>query len=171
MAMTYNATVGGALVRTGTGGAAALESLGIPKDGVKIEITKHDKRVMTDVSGPDMPAELQEMGMSAKIRCTLIAVDLAVALKIKKGASETTEGTTPAIGSFLGGLGQPYAFRLLIDSTTDTPYNFLTAKLVSWQEKKSSQHNEYDVEFFAWAYLAPTATTAAAAVLYNSTRT
>lgn len=171
MAVTYKATVGGAIVKTGTGGAAALETLGIPEDGVQVEISKHDLPVKTDVAGDAVPAELQEMGMDAVIRMTLVAWDNAVALKLEKAASESTEGTQPAMGIFMGGVGQPAAFRLLIDSTTDDPFNFITAKIRRYRERKSSKHNKLELEFYAWTYLAPTVTSATGVKLYDRVRT
>jgi hypothetical protein len=169
MAMTYHATVGGVLVKTGTGAAHALEQFCIPEEGVDIAITIYDTPIHTDVSGQKVPAELQDFGKDAVIKMRAISWDDAVFVKLATAAAEAAELTEPAMGGLIGTGG--YSYRLLILSSTDLSYNFINAKLRPIKTKPSSVRNFLDLEFYAWAYLGPTITSAATVKLFDRTTT
>src|SRR5258708_38798709 len=75
----------------------------------------------------------------------------------------------PPMGALIG-TNQLHA-RLLIDSATDLPWNFPTARLRPFSVKPSSERNFLDLEFYAWPFIPAFATTAAGAVLANRLRT
>lgn len=167
MALTYHVTAGGVYCRTGTGSASALETFGVPEDGFMVNVTKHEKPFHTDVSGPMAPADIQDFGSEAIIRAKLIAYDLSVAYKIEKAAGQSTDGLLPAMGTLIGTGG--YTFRFLIVSADDEVWNFPTTKLRNFSRKPSSERNVYDLELYAWGYVAPSLTTASTIVVYNRT--
>ena len=169
MAVSRHSTVGGVLVKTGTGIAAALELLGVPAGPVEIIETKHERPVFDDISGDAVPGDIQDTGIDYIIRMNLVSYDDAIVTKIAACAGQTVDGVAPAQGYFITGSG--YGFRLLIDSTTDRPWNFTNAKLRSRGPKPSSEYQKLMLEFYAWGYVIPTATTAAGIVVANQVRT
>lgn len=171
MALTYHVTVGGAYLSTYTGagwpgGTGALEPFGVPEEGVLVAVTKHEKLIMTDVSGPEAPAEIQDMGMTALITCTLIAYDVAVGRKLERAAGQASAGLSPAIGTLLG--TNVYDFALLVQSLTDEPWTFPHTKIRTFSRKPSSTRNEYDFEAFAWGFVPASTLTSSGIVVYTN---
>lgn len=165
MALTYHVTTGGVYLQVGTGAAGALETLGVPEDGIFIDITKHERPIHTDVSGPEVPADIQDFGISAVIRCSLIAYDLAVADRVERAAGQGAGGLLPAMGTLIG--TDDRSFAVAIASATDEPWNFPTAKVRTYSRKPSSERNKYDISFFAWGFIPATLLTAAGVEVYT----
>lgn len=172
MALSYIVT-GAAIIKTGTGSAGALETLGYSEDGVRIEFTKYKGELKSDVAGRMAPAELYEQGEIAWIRAKLTSMDMTVLEKIRRVGGAAGEGDAAAIGRLSGTnivAGTAFdAYRLLIHTTTD-PYNFLTATLRDRQGVRlSTDPYQPELSWFAWAFIPGTATTTSGVDLYNRT--
>jgi hypothetical protein len=156
-------------IKTGTGSSSALESLGWGSaEGVDMELIEHFLPVHTDRSGDQVGADEQRNGVHAIIRTRLTDYTESVLAKLRvrsQGLTDDTTSNTPgAVGAFLGGGGLYH--RLLITSTiAGTPFNFLTARLLSEPTKArlGSKWTFWDV---AWYVYAPPGS-----VLYNRTTT
>lgn len=173
MATAYHVTVGGVIVKVQFVDVQ-LGVLGIPESGVDITVNRYDGEIKTDVAGPKVAAELQEFGGDAKIKMRLTSWDDALVQRLQTFAGATPDyqgfkGVLPPIGALIG--TNQLHVRLLVDSATDLPWNFPTARLRPFMTKPSSERNFLDLEFYAWAFIPSTAITAAGAVLWNRVRT
>lgn len=159
---------GEALIKTGTGSASALETLGVSVDGVDIDIEDHVDPIFTDTFGPKVPFEEQSFLQSARINIRLVFYDEAILLKLRPQLVSGTEGTMSQAGSLFGASGK--YFRLLILSPLDTlPWNFLYARCDRGKKVKiGTVKNVWDLNFFAIPYTG-TVTSSSGAVLYNRT--
>ncbi len=146
----------------------SLTPLGVPEDGFLVEVTRHEKQVMTDVAGPEQPADIQDMGTTARITGTLIAYDLAQAKLVEEAAGQTTQGLLPSTGILIGTNNKH--IRVRIDGNApDEPWYFPYCKVRNFSRKPSSQYNKYQLELFAWGFIAASVTTAATTVVYSNT--
>lgn len=163
---------GPVLIQTGTGGAGALETLGISEDGVEPDVRRYLADVKADTGGPNIPVEMQDMGSDAVIRMTLPIFDAAVLTKIQKHAGQATPGLQPAMGTLVQTGG--FSFRLLLKPTATNacdPLNFLNAWLRNSQKVKlGTRRTVWNLEFYAWAAIG-VGTTSSSVVLYNTTTT
>lgn len=170
MAKSYH-VFGAALIQTGTGSAGALEDLGFTESGGDIEITYHEENIMTDVAGPATPAEIQNMGNDAVIRVRMPIVDQTILDKVlsKNDATTPAPGTEGTAGTLLG--TGSYAFRLAIipenTPTSENPWNFKTVKLRSQRRTEGTKATYAELVFYAWPFLAATATSRKDVVLYT----
>ena len=158
---------GPALIKTGTGAAGALESLGYSEDGVEISVREYREPVRTDVAGPAVPADLQHMGADAIIRARLSAYDLGVLVKVRKRHDATADGQLPTLGRLVGTAGD--AFKPVI-AGADEVWRVPTAILREAQDTKlGTRYTVWSLTFYAWAFIPATATTPKDIVLYDHT--
>ncbi len=147
--------------------SATLSVLGVPEDGFLIEITRHEKQIMTDVGGPEQPVDIQDMGTTARITGTLIAYDLVQAVKVEEAAGQSTQGLLPATG-YLIGTNSKHIRVLITGASPDEIWYFPVCKVRNFSRKPSSQYNKYQLELFAWGFISASATVAAAGTVYTN---
>lgn len=141
---------GPAIVYVGFGLTGGLKQLGIPEDGVDIEINSHDVPVMTDGAGPALPADIQDMGEDANIRFGMSAWDDDVLTLVARRGNAAAEGASGSRGRLLGANG--HTIRLVIDSETDLPWRFLTCILRGPRHRKpATRYMVQRLHFYAWA--------------------
>jgi hypothetical protein len=119
---------GAALIKTGTGAASALESLGYSINGVEISQELLSEDVPGDQNGGEggPPLDIQAYGTIARIRMELSSWDFTVAGKIRSQLNTIANGTSPVPGSLI--FGNSYHYRLLILPTVSADaMNFLQA--------------------------------------------
>lgn len=114
---------GSALIKTGTGSSAALESLGYTVDGVDIQ----EKEFVIDVKsdryggsqGPSIDVQL--LGLGAELRMELVEIDLEVFVKLQSRLPTKSGGQTMGVVPTPGCLtfGDGGLFRTLILGTKD----------------------------------------------------
>lgn len=154
---------GPAVIRVGLQGVGqvdALADVGITENGPSIQVDNLEEPVQADNAGPQMPADLQDMGKVATIRFGLPIYDLAVLtawfLSKQSGGSE---GQIMAPGTLIyaGGKG----FRLIISSPTDNqPWRFFYTRVKSCSLRPGTKYNVYDVALEAIPYVGVSATPA-----------
>lgn len=158
---------GPALVYVQQAGRGSIKQLGIPEDGVDIEINHHDQPVMTDGAGPVLPADLQDMGQDAIIRMALSAYDIDLLNEVRRRGNAAKEGQSGSRGRLLGANG--HTFKLLIASETDQPWRFFTAVLRGpLHTKPATRYSVQRLTWYAWA-LVGAANNSAGAGLYDHT--
>lgn len=147
---------GPALVYTSTGGGGAFQLLGYTDNGVDITIEHHTSPIITDVMGPLVPQDMQEMGLTATIVAPLIASDRTVLSSLMNRANPGT-----------GNLGLPglvmgvnlNLFKVAIASLFETPWIFQACcTRPRFGTKLATKANPFRMEFFAFPY-APYTTT------------
>lgn len=141
---------GPALVYFRLAGKGSMSQLGISENGVDIEITPHDKPVMTDAAGPALPADIQDMGEDATIRMALSAYDLDALAAIRRRGNAKAEGVSGNRGRLMFANG--HFVQLLISSETDEPWRFFTCILRGPRHvKPSTEYTVQRLNFYAWA--------------------
>ena len=117
---------GPALIKTGTGSADALESLGYSIDGIQIAENGYFDDVPGDQNGGTAgpPIDVQYMGEIHRIRMELSKWDIAVAAKLFPKLKGGTAGVIGTPGTLIAGSSSYY--RLLIVPTSN-PRNYLAA--------------------------------------------
>lgn len=170
MALTYN-PFGPAYVVVNVG--EGLVTLGMSQAGIEVRISRKKRAVMSDAAGPDVPAELQAMGMEADVSVDLIAWDTAVLAATLALASGTSGG-----GAFEGIVGQPGAlvgtqlfyFALYLPSTATGPYYFPTATIRNPDSiKVGTEYAPQRIQFYAWPFTSAPSLTSTGNVLYQRT--
>lgn len=147
---------GPALIKVGPiGTAGALSVLGYSVDGVAISMSRHVHEIMTDVAGSEMPAELQDMGMSARLRFDLVSYDLAVLQVLRSNIGAAGEGVLGPMGRLVGGSG--IGQRVVISSPNgDEPWRFFSVFCKDAQEGKvGSKKTVWKMNMLAWCYVDP----------------
>lgn len=170
MALSYHVD-GPVLVKTGTGVANALESLGISEDGVNIEINEDIVPLKTDAAGSgNVPAELQRMNADANISMVLMAYDSALLARIRRGvlaAGAIADGTMLSPGLLIGTNSNCYRIVL---SSADEPWRFYTAVLRGAQRVKvGTKAKGWALNFYAWPFVPAATTTVSGILLYDHT--
>lgn len=119
---------GAALVKTGTGAAGALETLGYSINGIEISTELLSEDVPGDQNGGEggVPLDIQAYGQIARIRMELSVWDFSIAGKVRSQLNSIAAGTSPVPGSLI--FANSYAYRLLIlPVTAGDAMNFLQA--------------------------------------------
>lgn len=157
---------GAALVYVGTGTAGALELLGYTQGGVDFEVTEEYEPILTDIFGPRVPQDFQNMGMVASINCPLIAMDRTVLAKVTGRGDRTTLGQVSTPGMVMGVAG--YAFKVAIASSADSPWTFVKCIMrPSFGTKLATKANPFMARFYAWPWATYTVTTGKDQTLWN----
>lgn len=127
----------------GTGGS--LSSLGITVEGVRVAFQHHKRPIMTDAAGTEVPAEMQKMGITARISGRLVNYDAAVWKALLQWGGATF-GQQLAAGTLL--LTNSGCFRVVLDCAT--PLRFYYCTLGDGQaELLSTKAKEPEFEFEA----------------------
>lgn len=171
MAKAYH-VFGAADIQVGTGGAGALESLGFTEDGGDITITMHERPIMSDPGGTELPAETQHMGEDAIIRLRMPVVDQAildkVLIKIAGDATSPAPGEQATAGRLHGTSGDAVRLALVPPSgSSEAPWNFPFTKLRSHRRKEGTPATYVELEFYAWVFLLGTDVSRKDKVLYT----
>lgn len=168
MAISYH-HFGPCYVQTGTGAASALETVGVTVAGAEIELMSYVDFIKSDVGGPHVPVDLQDMAQVAVVRCPLVSYDATVLDKILKRSNSTTVGLAPAAGRIVR--KNSHSYRLLLASATDNPWNFPCAYSINqFNQRPGTEHQKPQVQWFCWPDVAETALTLLDAVLFNRTQ-
>lgn len=154
-----------ALVQVGTGASNAFESAFFSESGVKVEWNRHTRKIMTDVGGSEIPAEIQDMGTDYTITGEFVQIDAAVLAKlgIRNNATTPIFGKEGSRGLLMGTGG--YTFKLAVVPQTTSisssvPWYFPTAILEGAQPvSQGTTNSKYSLRFYAWPFLAGTALT------------
>lgn len=159
-------TFGPCSLQTSTGASNAFETVGLTVDGGKITLDIKEVPVMSDAGGPQAEAEIQQMGMTALIECSLVAWDDAILDKMMlAGEASATLGQTGAMGALLGTGG--FLKGLYLPSSTDRPWYFPTAKLLPNDGNFGSEHTKRRVRFKAIRFIPGTALTVGTVYLFK----
>ena len=169
MATKYH-NFGACVPQVGTGASGALEVLGATLNGGTIREEFKFRRLHSDLSGPETPAELQGMGVEATINFRLATVDEAVLTKVKLLSSGSTtagtEGTPGTPGVLMGTSGS--AFKLYLPSANENPWLFTTCVLLpDMRIKEGTESDPYELTFFAWRFIAGSAVAISGTTLYT----
>lgn len=159
---------GPTLLKTGTGAASALETLGLTEDGVRCRVTIAHGQVRSDAAGPEQFADLQRFGERAMIRAKLADYDDTILMKlIALAMGNVTEGVAGTPGSLVGAGGSSYK---LVLSNANKIYRFTTVTLANAADFVLGTRVMYpEVEFLAWRLVSAGDNTAAGKVLYDHT--
>lgn len=178
MAVVNNAAqyhvFGPAVLQVGTGTTKALQSLGVTRSGMTVRVQQYYRGFMSDVGGPEVPVDHQFMGEVAHIRGELVdwkEDTLRLLRAFAKAGLSGTDGTGVAIGTLVGGNGPLSASNYLplaiSGNGNEDPWYFPCVIVKEPQEfKLSSEQQGYNIEFFAFSYVAPGSTTRASLVTY-----
>jgi hypothetical protein len=123
--------------------------LGICRDRINIAVNNYDGAVPADNAGPRLPADLQNLGADANIRCTLSQHDPAVLNLLQRRGAATTGDVGP-IGAFMGAGGLD--FQLKIPSNY-RPWTFYHVTLRSRRDGEGTEFSLIDLEFYAFALI------------------
>lgn len=171
MARSYHVD-GPVLIQVGTGAVtnnvAALETLGISEDGVDVIPNLYLEPRYSDAGGPRVPADLQDMGQDARIRCRLFDYDQDVLDKLYiKAMGDSTLGEGGPPGELVGTAGR--TARVVLTSA-DKPYRFPTAIIMGAQPfKMGTVQKRPEIEFYAWKFVAAGVNTSAGIKLFDNT--
>ena len=138
---------GPCLVSVGAGQdlASSLLALGVSQEGIDLQIEEYEEPVRSDMAGPRMAADVQEMGMAATISCALVDYDDAVLTSLRNRCDRLAgqPGVLKGVGRLAGTSGD--LFRVVL-SSADKPWRFhfcklrgapqrtkLSAKVTIWQ--------------------------------------
>jgi len=154
---------GPALIKTGTGEAGALETLGYTRQGAEVRNQGFYLDVPGDENGGDQgpPIDIQYLGEIARIRLEMTSWDEAVAAKLRARLASGTEGQPGTAGTLM--FGGSKTIRVLIDPTSgemNFPRCFIRGE---WEINKGTRYSTFVVEFEAHKD--------ANGVLYNATAT
>lgn len=166
---TQYLTFGPCVPQVSTGASEALEVLGVCEDGGDITIQYEETPIVSDAGGK-APTEIQQMGSLAYIEFALPVVDTAVLDKVirrSEGSATLGQGGVPGALLGTGVAGVPYLFKLYLPSTLTSPWSFYYCKLESFRGKYGTEYTKPRLRFKAIRWLAGTAATAAAAVLFT----
>lgn len=150
---------GPAIVYVGTGGAGAPERLGYTEDGMRGRRFRFTESLHSDVSGPKMPQEFQELGEAMLFSGRFVVYDPDVLDTIRRRGDKADLGNLNSIGALIG--TNDYAFDIWVTSTNDRPYHFYTAILYEGEDfNLGTKRTADDIQFYAWGLIDPTADTA-----------
>jgi hypothetical protein len=109
---------GACLIKTGTGAASALESLGYSINGVEVteEMLSEDVPGDQNAGEGGNPIDIQDYGHIARIRMELSVWDFTIVGKIRSKLNAIAAGTSPTPGSLI--FANSYHYRLLLLPTT-----------------------------------------------------
>lgn len=155
---------GSSLLQVGTGSARALESFGFTDNGVTIRPTTHKRRIISDVNGPEIASEMQDMGTDYEISGRFVIWDSAIFPKIVARGDMTggpIEGKTNTPGILLGTGGYDFPLAVVPQSfVTEAPYYFYNCCLInSYPIKVGTEYSLYDLTFYSWPFIIGTALT------------
>jgi hypothetical protein len=179
MATSYHVH-GAARVLTGTGTSEALEPLGFSEDGVTITPRAYMRPVYTDLGGPEVPAEFQNMRQDCDIDVNLIVWDNAVLDKVlAKLAGDATAaafgvmGTPGRLVGSSGATGGGFRLAILFPSgSTENPFDFPKVTLKdSFPVKVGTVISTWRLKFYAWPFLPGSAVTGKDVVLVDRSAT
>jgi len=137
-----------AAISVDTGIANAMEVLGYTRNGAEITLEDFWLDVPGDEHGGDdgPPIDVQELGEIARVRLELTKYDTLVADKIKARLLGGTAGVKQTSGKLV--FANSYSYRLLVNSATQRPYNFLVAiPRMPWEENKGTKFSTLIFEF------------------------
>jgi hypothetical protein len=164
MALGGFTVTGTCLVTTGTGSSGASETCGYTESGVDVDYQEFKEPIHTDVSGPNVPHDHQDMGMVATITIPFANVDRTVFQKLFNRGDRTTLGkaNTPGLvlggGAAIGAAGN-YYFKLGLAAPFDTPWTFFACTLKPGMRfRMATKFNPWVVTLFAFPYALATAT-------------
>lgn len=163
---------GPVLIQVGTGSVtnnvAALETLGVSEDGVDVIPNLYLEPRYSDAGGPRVPADLQDMGQDARVRCRIFDYDQAILEKLWiKAMGNATFGTGGPPGELIGTAGR--TCRVVLTSA-DVPYRFITAVIMGAQPfKMGTVQKRPEIEFYAWKYIPAGTNTSAGIKLFDNT--
>lgn len=164
MALAYNVR-GPAILSLGVGTAGALVTAGISERGIKPRLVKSYNRVFSDLSGPYVPADVQDAGEVLVISTSLIHIDWTVLMTAANRGDRSAAGKRNTPGLLIGGGG--YAFSLAITSANDAPLYCPTCIIdPECAMAFGTMAQTDDITFFAWPYIGPTASSGKDAILY-----
>ena len=149
---------------TGVGGSYV--PLGICRERITFEINFKDLPVPADNAGPNIPADVQYMGMDANIRAVLTEYD-PVVLSALKQIGAGAEGQLDQIGTFYGASGRTFGIGC---NSSAPPFLNRAWKFPNciWRplgEGHGTQFSEITMHIYAWA-LVGNALSAASTPLY-----
>lgn len=152
-------TAGAVLVKTGTGSASALESLGYTANGVEIDEELKTLDVPGDENGGDegVPIDIQNLGQIHHIRMELTKFDIAVIAKITPRVLGGTNGEQGTIGALFA--AGTLTYRVLLTGTNFTR-NYLKCIPRGVREVVGTKFTRWVLEWDAYP---------SAGVLWNST--
>jgi hypothetical protein len=155
---------GPALVYIGPQGATgSLSYLGYTEDGADVSVRHHYDEIKGDVGGHNIPQDLQDMGMDARIRLRLVAYDLAVLQSYR--SIGMVDGEQPAIGRLVGSNNE--ANRLVIASA-DEPWRFLCTVCRDAQSARIGvRKTVWDLDVYAWTFIDAAQISAAGLPLFD----
>lgn len=151
---------GPAVIKTGTGGSDALETLGYTEDGARVIEQILSIPVPGDQNGgPEgIPIDIQYLGEIHIVQLVLTKWDTAIEAKVSPKIKGGTAGQVGTAGLLYS--ADSKAFRLLI-SPTARPRNYLAAiPMGSWDINKGTKFSRRVMEFQCLPV---------SGVLYNST--
>lgn len=142
-----------------TPGSSDLELLGYTTDGVEMNVSENNAEIFTDLMGPMTPQDFQNMGMVARIRAPLIAMDRTVLASVTGRGDRTLVGQISTPGMVIG--MSNFTFRVGIAAPADFPWVFPYCIMnKGFGSKLATKANPFNVEFFAWPWTSYTALTA-----------
>jgi hypothetical protein len=130
---------GPAIVTANIGASHAYVVIGYTQDGVDVAIQQMLEEIMTDVFGPRVPQDYQDMMMKCRITCPFIALDRTQFLLLLNAGDKTgnTDGTSNSPGLVLGAGG--YSFVLSIASQFDAAGGYWFASTFVRDDKIASK--------------------------------
>lgn len=166
MALGYR-NFGPCTPQVGTGSSSAMEALGVAERGGRVALDLKDKSLFSDAGGSEVPVELQTMLALAFVDIDLMTWDPAVLDKMIAAAeASATAGVAGAPGALLGTGG--FLKGLYMPSATGRPWYFPSAKLEPLNKQEGTDYAPLKLRFKCIRFVAGTAVTAAAAVLYTN---
>ena len=162
---------GACLVQVGTGANSALETLGYTQDGVTMRTREAMSPIMSDVMGPELPAEMQKFGIESFLSVPLVSWNPTVWEKVqKKMGNANTAGLLAPSGTLVHTNGYTCRTALVSAESAEDPYYFPTCILREPYERKvSSKHNPLVVNIYSTAFHLATATTVANTTAWSRT--
>lgn len=140
-------------------GDDAMVTLGYTTDGVEMNVSENNAEIFTDLLGPLTPQDFQNMGMVARIRAPLIAMDRSVLATITGRGDRTAVGQISTPGMVIGVSNK--LINLGLSCAADFPWFFPYCIMnKGFGTKLATKANPFMVEFFAWPWVGYTATTA-----------
>jgi hypothetical protein len=133
---------------SGGNGSGSKLPLGIARGQGRIVINYYENPIHSDNAGPNIPADVQDMGKDAQISVQLSQVDPAVLDLI------STNSDAPDVGT-INTMGLPMnlnsaAFRIHIPSNY-RPWTFYSCKLRRRGDGIGTEYSLIDLDFYAWA--------------------
>jgi hypothetical protein len=149
--------------------SSAYVTLGYTQDGVDLRLMQHLEEIITDVFGPRVPQDLQDMMMDAHIGIPFIAIDRTDLITVLNVGDKTTniDGTSNSPGLVLGAGG--YGQVLGIASQFDSPWFFYQTFVRDdkWRTKLATKANPVNINFYAMPKASYTVTAGMGTQLYS----